>query len=83
VDGALTAYVERGGRTALTWSTEPTVLDVAMISLAELVRKQAASDITIEKVDGQPILPSAHPLTKSLVNAGFKITPKGYTLRAR
>ncbi|MDR1711226.1 MAG: DEAD/DEAH box helicase [Propionibacteriaceae bacterium] len=77
VDGHLALYLERGGRTALTWSDDPATLRAAVAALASLVRQQ----ITIETVDGEPTLPGTHPLAKALAEAGFKLTPRGYTLR--
>ncbi len=37
VDGRLVLYVERGGRTLLTWSEEPALLGPATAALAEAV----------------------------------------------
>ncbi|MDR1237018.1 MAG: DEAD/DEAH box helicase [Propionibacteriaceae bacterium] len=83
VAGQLTLYVERGGRTALTWSTDPATLATAAASLSAQTLRQAAGDLTIEKVNGTPILSANHPLAAALTQAGFKITPRGYTLRMR
>ncbi|MDR1432591.1 MAG: DEAD/DEAH box helicase, partial [Propionibacteriaceae bacterium] len=80
VAGRLVLYVERGGRTALTWPAEPAALTAAAASLSALITRQAAGDLTIEKVDGEPILSANHPLATALSEAGFKITPRGYTL---
>ena len=41
VDGALTVYVERGGRTLLTWSEDQDVLTPAMTALADAARRGA------------------------------------------
>jgi ATP-dependent Lhr-like helicase len=82
VDGALTLYLERGARTLLTWGDDPETLTAATQSLAELTLRRAAGDITIEKVDGHPIMGNAHPAVPALTAAGFKLTHRGYTLRA-
>ena len=39
VDGALTVYVERGGRTLLTWNDDLDVLTPAMAALADAARR--------------------------------------------
>src|SRR5690606_14633889 len=51
VDGSLVLYVERGGRTLLTWSEEPEALRPAAAALAEAVRRGALGRLTVEKAD--------------------------------
>ena len=65
VDGRLTLYVERGGRTLLTWSDDPDQLGPATASLAETARRGALGRLTVEKADGAQLLgarfhPAAH-----------------------
>ena len=43
VDGALTLYVERGGRTLLTWTDDPDVLAPATAALADAARRGASA----------------------------------------
>ncbi|TWS19273.1 ATP-dependent helicase [Tsukamurella asaccharolytica] len=74
VDGALALFVERGGRTLLTFTDAP---DVALTALANAA--PGLGGLTVEKVDGAPALTS--PLAGALATAGFARTPKG--LRAR
>ena len=80
-DGQLVAWLERGGRTALTWSTDPDVVARAADALAGLVRTGRLAALTVEKVDGVPSLGADHPFVHALLAAGFHQTPKGVRLR--
>ena len=82
VDGELTLYVERGGRTLLSWSEEERALTAAAHELAAAVRRGALGRLTVEKADGAPVLGSGEtPLRRALQLAGFVATPKGLRLR--
>jgi ATP-dependent Lhr-like helicase len=80
VDGALVLYVERGGRTLLSFRDEDTVIGPAVDALALAVREGALGRLTVEKADGEPALTSA--LGLALEAAGFRPTPRGLRLRA-
>ncbi|WP_220794342.1 hypothetical protein, partial [Nocardioides pelophilus] len=83
VDGALVLYVERGGRTLLTWSDEDDLLGPAAEALSTAVRRGTLGRLTVEKADGAPLLgsgPSA--LRAALDAAGFVATPRGLRIRA-
>ena len=84
VDGALTVYVERGGRTLLTWTEDPDVLTPAMSALADAARRGALGRLTVEKADGQALIGGGGdtPIRQALSAAGFVATPKGLRLRA-
>ncbi len=84
VDGSLTVYVERGGRTLLTWTEDQDVLTPAMSALADAARRGALGRLTVEKVDGQPLIGGGGdtPIRQALSAAGFIATPKGLRLRA-
>ncbi|HEX5861777.1 MAG TPA: ATP-dependent helicase [Nocardioides sp.] len=83
VDGALTLYVERGGRTLLTWSDDPDVLRPAVETLSTAVRRGSLGRLTVERADGAQLLGSGStPLREALQDAGFVVTPKGLRLRA-
>jgi ATP-dependent Lhr-like helicase len=83
VDGALTLYVERGGRTLLTWSDDSTSLRPAALALSEAGRRGALGRITVERADGEQILGAGStPLREALDAAGFVSTPRGLRLRA-
>jgi ATP-dependent Lhr-like helicase len=81
VDGELVLYVERGGKTLLSWSEDPSLLQSAADALALAVREGALGRITVEKADGGAVLGSDHPLARALASAGFHATPRGLRLR--
>jgi ATP-dependent Lhr-like helicase len=82
VDGELTLYVERGGRTLLTWTDDAALLRPAALSLSEAGRRGALGRMTVEKADGEQILGGGStPLREALDAAGFVSTPRGLRLR--
>ncbi|MDQ1538294.1 MAG: ATP-dependent helicase Lhr and Lhr-like helicase [Actinomycetota bacterium] len=81
VDGALTLYVERGGKTLLSWTDDPALLQSAADALALAVREGALGRLTVEKADGASVLLPDHPLAIALAGAGFHATPRGLRLR--
>jgi ATP-dependent Lhr-like helicase len=76
--GELVLYVERGGKTLLSWSDDPAVLEPCAAALAAAVREGALGRITVEKADGEAVHGS--PLAKALESAGFRPTPRGLRL---
>jgi ATP-dependent Lhr-like helicase len=80
VDGRLVLYVERGGRTLLTFTDDPDVLQPAVDALALAVRDGHLGRLTVERADGSRVLDS--PLGRALEEAGFHATPRGLRLRA-
>ena len=78
VDGALAAYVEKGGRTLLTYGDDPAP---AIEALARAVREGLLGTLSFEKINGAPI-PVDGPLTDGLRDNGFVPTSKGMRLRA-
>ena len=78
VDGGLGVYVERGGKSVLTFTTDEDELRAAAVSLAETVRRTGGR-LRIEKIDGEWGVGS--PLGDALVAAGFATTPQGLRLR--
>ena len=79
VDGALALYVERGGKTVLTFGTSGEALEVAAAELARVVRDNLGK-LRIEKVDGEFSIGT--PLGDALVASGFALHPDGLRLRA-
>ncbi|MFB7281219.1 DEAD/DEAH box helicase [Streptomyces hydrogenans] len=81
VDGELALYVERGGKSVLSWPTEPDApaLTAAAGALAEAARAGALGTVTIERLNGATALTS--PLARPLEAAGFVATPRGLRLR--
>jgi ATP-dependent Lhr-like helicase len=80
VDGHLVLYVERGGRTLLTWAEDQAVLQPAVDALSLAVREGLLGRLTVERADGVGVLDS--PLGRALEEAGFHATPRGLRLRA-
>jgi len=72
-------YVERGGRTLLTYSDEPEVLRPAIDALALAVRDGVLGKLTVERADGEGIFDT--PLAVALAEAGFRPSAKGLRLR--
>jgi ATP-dependent Lhr-like helicase len=81
VDGALVLYVERGGRTLLSWTDDPERLASSAKALAAAVRDGALGRLTVERADGERAGGDS-PLTQALEAAGFRPTPRGLRLRA-
>jgi len=79
-DGELVLYVERGGKTLLSWTSDQAVLDPAAAALAAAVRDGALGRLTVERADGAGVYDS--PLARALESAGFRPTPRGLRLRA-
>jgi len=79
VDGALTLYVERGGKTVLTFGSTGDALEAAAAELAKTVRERIGK-LRVEKVDGEFSIGS--PLGEALVRHGFQLHPDGLRLRA-
>jgi ATP-dependent Lhr-like helicase len=80
VDGDLALYLERGGKTMLTFTQEPGALTQATAALADLVKSHAVDKLAIEKVNGEFVLGTE--AGRALEAAGFSPTPRGLRLRA-
>jgi ATP-dependent helicase Lhr and Lhr-like helicase len=80
-EGRLVLYVERGGRSLLSFADDPAVLAAAADALALAVREGALGRLTVERADGAGLLGSDHPLVGALQRAGFHPTPRGLRLR--
>ena len=79
--GELVLYVERGGKTLLSWTSDPAALGPAAAALAGAARGGALGRLTIERADGAAVQDS--PLARALEEAGFRPTPRGLRLRAQ
>ncbi|KAB8183482.1 DEAD/DEAH box helicase [Microbispora catharanthi] len=79
VEGALILYVERGGKTLLSFGPEED-LRSAVLALAVAVKRGALGKLTVERADGTAIADS--PLAAALEAAGFHPTPRGLRIRA-
>lgn len=80
LDGQLCFYLERGGRTVLTFAqlSEESWNIIAMHLVAAL-RTAKVEKIAIATVDGHPVLD--HPVGTALLAAGFYSTPQGIRFR--
>ncbi|AWN29860.1 DEAD/DEAH box helicase [Streptomyces sp. NEAU-S7GS2] len=87
VDGELTLYMERGGKTLLLWplghepdraAMDPR-LQLAVEALTDAARAGALGTITTERINGTAALTS--PFAAILETAGFHPTPRGLRLR--
>jgi len=77
--GDLVLYVERGGKTLLSWTNDPAALVPAAEGLAAAVRGGALGRLTVERADGTGVYET--PLAQALADAGFRPTPRGLRLR--
>ncbi|MFG2055008.1 ATP-dependent helicase [Micromonospora sp. NPDC048930] len=79
VGGDLVLYVERGGRTILSFTDDPDALAAAGKALADAVHSGALGAISVERADGEAVHSS--PLRDALTAAGFRATPRGLRFR--
>jgi ATP-dependent Lhr-like helicase len=80
VDGAVVLYVERGGRSLLSFTDHTDNLRAAVAALAGAVAQGWLGSLSVERADGEAALGSA--LAQLLREAGFRATPRGLRLRA-
>ncbi|QUQ72089.1 ATP-dependent helicase [Kutzneria sp. CA-103260] len=80
VDGVPTLYVERGGRSLLSFTESEPELRQAAEALARSVRDGWLGQLAVQRADGEGALGSK--LSVVLQDAGFRATPKGLRLRA-
>ncbi|HEV7361523.1 MAG TPA: ATP-dependent helicase, partial [Mycobacterium sp.] len=85
VDGQLSWFLERGGRSLLTFTDDPGADHAAALALAELVTARRVESILVERINSVPVLqPLAggpSPVAAALSEAGFARTPRGMRLR--
>ena len=80
VDGSPVLYVERGGRSLLSFTEDEAGLREAAHALSTAVREGWLGQLSVQRADGEQALTSA--LAEVLRDAGFRATPKGLRLRA-
>ena len=80
VDGELVLYVERGGKTLLSWTEDEQTLKEAATALSSAVAAGALGRMVVQKADGASVHEST-PLSTALQAAGFSATPRGLRLR--
>ncbi|MDO8144621.1 ATP-dependent helicase [Isoptericola sp. 178] len=79
-NGEPALYVERGGRTLLSFTTAPDALAVAGALLADHVRRGHLGRLVVQRLDGVPALEAAKERSaaaEALLDAGFTVTPRG------
>ncbi len=86
VDGECAWFLERGGRSLLTFTDDPAAHDAAAMALADLVASRRVASILVERIDGTPALQARADGRESaalaaLTDAGFARTPRGMRLR--
>ena len=80
VDGVAALYVERGGRSLLSFTEDEDTLRAAAQALSRAVRDGWLGQLAVQRADGEVALGSR--LAGVLQEAGFRATPKGLRLRA-
>jgi ATP-dependent helicase Lhr and Lhr-like helicase len=80
VDGAAVLYVERGGRSLLSFTENTDPLRAAISALAGAVQRGWLGSLSVQRTDGEAAVGSA--LAQLLQDAGFRATPQGLRLRA-
>nr|WP_216648390.1 ATP-dependent helicase [Isoptericola chiayiensis] len=85
-DGALALFVERGGRSLLSFDVDAAALAAAAAALAERTGSGPLGRLTVRRVDGVAALTAAReggPVVEALLAAGFGVTPQGLRVAAR
>ena len=80
VDGDAVLYVERGGRSLVSFTDSEPALRLAAAALAKSVRDGWLGQLVVQRADGDVVVGSK--LSAVLQEAGFRATPKGLRLRS-
>ncbi|MDT7733297.1 MAG: ATP-dependent helicase Lhr and Lhr-like helicase, partial [Mycobacterium sp.] len=84
VDGELAWFLERGGRSMLSFADDNAEVNhAAAVAVASLVATGQVNSILIERINSAPVLGPQLPPTvaTALTDAGFARTPRGLRLR--
>jgi ATP-dependent helicase Lhr and Lhr-like helicase len=84
VDGKLVWFLERGGRSMLSFADDSAEANhAAAVAVANLVAAGQVNSILIERINSAPVLGPQLPGTvaTALTDAGFSRTPRGLRLR--
>ncbi|MFC5063410.1 DEAD/DEAH box helicase [Actinomycetospora atypica] len=79
-DGEPTIYVERGGKSLLSFTDDLELLTTAANALSAAVRDGSLGGLSVERTDGSGALDGV--LAEALSEAGFRNSPKGLRIRA-
>jgi ATP-dependent helicase Lhr and Lhr-like helicase len=80
VGGRLVLYVEKGGRSLLSFTEDEDDLRPAVDALALAVRDGTLGTVAVQKADGEDVFDS--PLARLLTETGFRMSSRGLRLRA-
>ena len=80
LDGELTVYLERGGKSMLSWASDENTLRLAADALTHALHAGTLPALTVERINGEAALTSL--LGAPLEAAGFHPTPRGLRLRS-
>ncbi|MDH6196844.1 ATP-dependent Lhr-like helicase [Mycobacterium frederiksbergense] len=86
VDGQLVWFLERGGRTLLSFGSDAEAQRAAASALADLVRAGRMPSLLVERINGVAVLDPGideerATVQDALTGAGFARTPRGLRLR--
>ncbi|OBI45289.1 ATP-dependent helicase [Mycobacterium kyorinense] len=82
VDGVLAWFVERGGRSLLSFTDDAEAGRAAAAAVAEVVGMRRIDSLLVERINGVPVLELRDsPVHAALTDAGFTRTPRGLRLR--
>ncbi len=84
--GQLVWFLERGGRTLLSFTSDPDTLRAAAGALADLVTAGRMPSLLVERINGVAVLDPGvdadrAAVQEALTGAGFSRTPRGLRLR--
>ncbi|GAB3157615.1 ATP-dependent helicase [Myceligenerans halotolerans] len=80
VEGSLVLYVERGGRSMLSFDRDPARLAAAAAELARAAASGTLGRLVVQRLDGLSAVQtsvSGNPVAAALTAAGFALTPRG------
>jgi ATP-dependent Lhr-like helicase len=78
-DGKLLAFLERGGRSLVTFTDAPGELAAIAAGLVALVERRGVERLQVQRIDGAA--PAHQPLIEHLRAAGFADNPRGLIRR--
>jgi ATP-dependent helicase Lhr and Lhr-like helicase len=86
IGGELVWFLERGGRSLLSFTADAETLNAAAAALAELVTGRRVDGLLVERINGTAVLDPAaaadhRAVASALTSAGFSRTPRGLRLR--
>ncbi|GAA3890336.1 ATP-dependent helicase [Leifsonia kafniensis] len=80
VDGELVLYIERGGKSILSFSDDDQVVSAAAAAVAQLITRRGVAQLGVETVNGRFIIGTQ--LGHALQAVGFGAIPRGLKMRS-